>query len=124
MSQPTRWSVVCACLACACLLLAFACATGGENGGGGNTDDASTQPLDAPVQPRMDGNTSTLPDAPKDASLPPPTDAFNPPPMDAPSGPFCMSNSQCTVAGECCISINGVGFCGPGTVIAGVCFPI
>jgi hypothetical protein len=123
MSQRTsRWSVVCVLFACACILLGFACATGGGNGNG--TDDASV-PIDAPMT-KLDGSTTTTPDAPKDASMPPPPqDAMMPPPpQDAPSGPICTANSQCTVTGQCCLMINGVGFCVPGTIILDVCFPI
>jgi hypothetical protein len=105
------------------LAFAFSCATGGQNGG----HDASVEtPQDAAVNVKQDSSTSTLGDAPHaDASVPVP-DAFVPM-QDAgsgSSGPFCMQNSDCTNAGECCFAINGVGFCAPGTVIAGVCFPI
>jgi hypothetical protein len=111
-----------ALFACACISFAFACATGGDNGNG-NNDDASVQQMDAPLTVRMDAATTPT-DAPKDASMPPPQDAFVPPPQDAPMGPFCSANSQCTVPGECCLMINGVGFCVPGTIVLDVCFPI
>jgi hypothetical protein len=100
-------------------VLAFACATGGQGSG----DDAGTDTnvrMDAGVTVKMDSNTSTLTDAPKmDAiiSLP---DAFVPPPQDAPTGPFCMGNSSCTMAGHCCF----VAVCVPGTGIGNdLCFP-
>lgn len=113
MSQPTRWALVYA-------VFVVACATGGANGGSG--DDVNAQD-DAAVNVRMDSNVSMLPDAPKvklDGGVPIP-DAFVAP--DAASGPFCMNNSQCTMAGQCCFAINGNGICVDGVVIANVCFP-
>jgi len=125
MSLPTRWSVVCAFFVVACLVLAFACATGGDisNRSG---DDSGVTPIDAPMTMKMDGSTPPPSDAPKDASIPPPPQDAPPPPppMDAPSGPFCMTNSQCTNVGECCLAINMVGFCAPGTIVFDVCLPI
>jgi hypothetical protein len=122
MAQPTRWSFVCAVCVAAWLAFAFSCATGGQSGG--NQDANVDTPQDAAINVKQDSSTSMLGDAPHaDASLPT-QDAFVPMQDAGSSGPFCMSNSQCTNAGECCLSINGVGFCAPGTVIAGVCFPI
>jgi len=122
MSRPTRWSVVCALFVGACLVLAFACATGGSDN---NSDDASTQPMDASVNVKMDSTVSTA-DAPKDAPPPPPPQDAPPPPppQDAPSGPFCTANNQCTVAGQCCLIIEGNGICLPGTIVFDICFPI
>ena len=119
MSKPTRWSLVCAVCVVAWLVLAFACAHGGSTGG--DNQDANVEvPIDAPAMVKQD--SSTMVDAKADGSVIM-QDAFVPPQQDAPSGPFCMNNSQCTNAGECCIAINMVGFCAPGTVIAGICFP-
>ncbi|HEX5060507.1 MAG TPA: hypothetical protein VFV99_14165 [Kofleriaceae bacterium] len=99
-----------------------ACATGGMNGGSGGDDVG--EKMDAAVMPHYDSNVSSLPDASvkMDASIVV-QDAFVPQP-DAASGPFCMANSDCTNAGECCFSINGTGLCVPGTIVLGVCFPI
>ena len=115
MSQSTRRAFVYALLLCAC-------ATGGKSGGG---DDDPGQ-IDAAVTTRYDANTSVTVDAPGiklDGGVPL-VDAFVPPQPDAASGPFCSQNSQCTKAGECCITLSGpMGFCGPGTVILGQCVP-
>lgn len=47
------------------------------------------------------------------------------PPLDAPPGSlFCTANSQCTVAGECCLDLGGsMGFCTAGTIFLGECTP-
>lgn len=100
-------------------LLAVGCATGGKDGGDLPIDapkavDSSQVTIDAPMQ-IVDAHESTF-DAPivLDAVM-----------IDAPSGPFCTANSQCTVAGECCLTVGGPqGFCAPGTVVFGECFPI
>ena len=46
-------------------------------------------------------------------------------PLDAPPGSlFCTGNSQCTVAGECCLDLGGsMGFCTEGTIFLGECTP-
>ena len=100
----------------AIVLLVGACAAGGVAGQEGK--------MDAPSQQQRDGGFVTD-DAPK-----PPPDARPPdarPPdaaIDAPSGPFCSTNSDCTTAGECCVTLGGpAGFCAPGTVVLGVCVP-
>lgn len=101
-------------------LLAVGCATGGKDGGDGVIDaprpiDGSPIVVDAPMQ-IVDAHESVI-DAPISIDAPVM--------VDAPSGPFCTANSQCTVAGECCLTIGGPqGFCAPGTVLAGTCFPI
>lgn len=96
--------------------------------GDGDGDGGGDAVPDAAV--KRDASTSVTPDAPQltiDAALPidaavPVIDAAVP--IDAPTGPFCTANSQCTVAGECCITLGGPqGFCGPGTVVLGECFP-
>ena len=44
--------------------------------------------------------------------------------VDAPSGPFCANNNECTTSGECCVTLGGtMGFCAPGDIILGQCFP-
>jgi len=95
-------------------LLAFGCATGGKDGGDGHVDapkavDGSPLTSDAP---RLIDAPATLIDAP--AMM-----------VDAPSGPFCTANGQCTVSGECCVTLGGPqGFCAPGTAIGSTCLPI
>lgn len=46
-------------------------------------------------------------------------------PLDAPPGSlFCTANSQCTVAGECCLDLGGsMGFCTEGDIFLGECIP-
>ncbi|MBA3462449.1 MAG: hypothetical protein H0T46_20980 [Deltaproteobacteria bacterium] len=103
-------------------LLVIGCANAGQSGNGGGDDepgkidasvkqDSSVAPIDTP--PPID---APLTDAPMiDAPM-----AM----IDAPSGPFCSTNSQCTVSGQCCVTLGGPqGFCAPGTVLAGQCFP-
>jgi hypothetical protein len=100
-------------------ILFSACATAGTSG---------SDKQDAAVTPHEDAHFVT-PDAPKnmpDAHLP---DAFVP--QDAPpdafgvgDGGFCTDNNQCIVSGECCVTLGGPsGFCAPGTVFGGQCFP-
>src|SRR5579862_7640407 len=88
-----------------------ACASGSANGG---------DKQDAAVAPHEDAHFVS-PDAPKgvsDARLP---DAFvpkdAPPPPDASGvgdGGICTVNTDCIVAGECCVTLGGpAGFCAP-----------
>jgi hypothetical protein len=43
---------------------------------------------------------------------------------DGSTGPFCATNGECTVSGECCVTLGGpMGFCAPGQVVLGQCFP-
>jgi hypothetical protein len=120
MSKPTRWSLVCAVSVAACGFV-FACATGGSRGGGG---DDVVEINDAPITTQKDANVSTMSDGPKmDSSIVIP-DAAAPQPDAPPGSLLCTSNSQCTTAGECCFAINGQGFCVPGTILLGQCFPI
>lgn len=123
MSTPTRWVLVSASLAAACVVV-VACASGGAKGSD-SVDAGDTSQHDASV---------TLPDAgmqmPPDAAPPkldasvPVADAFVPPPDAPPNSIFCSSNSQCTVAGECCFTFGGpMGFCTPGTIVLGQCVP-
>jgi hypothetical protein len=97
-------------------LLVVGCATGGKDGGG--------QPADASV-PR-DSSQSVI-DAPRLIDAPILVDAGIDTPasmIDAPSGPFCSGNSDCTVSGECCVTLGGgMGFCAAGDIVFGTCFP-
>lgn len=108
------------------LIVAAGCANAGNGGTGPGDDspakvDAATPKMDAhsvPIDglPPIDGPGQQI-DAPLqqiDAAI------------DAPdqSGPFCSDNSQCTNAGECCFNFgSGMGFCVPGDIILGQCFP-
>ncbi len=99
----------------AIVLLAGACASGGVAGQDPKLDastgqkDAHYVVADAP--PHADGRTADAV-VPHDAAV------------DAPSGPFCTDNSQCTTAGECCVTLGGPsGFCAPGQVVLGQCVP-
>lgn len=98
-----------------------ACATGGQADSEGKTDaavghhDASSQAtVDAP-RVKLDGGVTGGQDA-----------QVSQVPQDAPvsSGPFCTANNQCTNAGECCVTLGGPsGFCAPGDIVLGQCFP-
>ena len=100
-------------------LLAVGCATGGKDGGDLPIDapkavDSSQVAIDAPMQ-IVDAHQSVI-DAPIvmiDAAVM----------IDAPSGPFCNGNAECTVAGQCCLSVGGPGFCVPGAAVGSICFP-
>ena len=95
-------------------LLAFGCATGGKDGGDGPVDASKA----------IDGSPVTS-DAPR--AIDAPAAMIDAPAMmiDAPSGPFCTTNGQCTVSGECCLTLGGSqGFCAPGTAIGSTCLPI
>jgi hypothetical protein len=96
-----------------------ACATGG----GG--DDPGKDTTDAAVV-GIDASTSMVPpdaSVKHDGGMMPTPDAATPA-MDAGSGLFCTTNSQCTVSGECCVTLGGPnGFCAPGSVVLGQCVP-
>jgi hypothetical protein len=102
-------------------LMVGSCANAGQPGPAGSGDDEQPK-IDAAV--KHDSNTSQ-PDTP------PPIDGSidsTPIMIDAAidSGTtslFCNGNSECTVAGECCFSLSGPGFCVPGQVIFGTCLP-
>jgi len=104
--------------ALALALMVTGCANAGTPGVGGGDDapiDAPNGKHDANVAPN---DSSSHSDAAVDAFVA--TDAA----PDAPSGPFCANNSQCTNAGECCVTLGGaMGFCAPGTVVLGQCLP-
>lgn len=110
MSNATWTALVFAALACGC-------ATGTNTNGGipdaavtPHHDDAPRVTGDAPVV-KMDSGV-VVHDAPPDAA------------PDAASALFCTDNSQCTNAGECCITLGGSsGLCGTGQVVLGVCLP-
>jgi hypothetical protein len=100
----------------ALVLLACGCATGGKDGGDQQID--APRPIDA---------SRTVIDAPRVIDAPNVSDApmIDAQMIDAPSGPFCATNGQCTVSGECCVTLGGPqGFCAPGTVIGSACIPI
>lgn len=108
-----------------------ACAQAGDAGDDddtGGTPDASAGFPDAPTGGFPDAPTGGFPDAPisgtPDAPISGTPDAPVSGTPDAPSGPFCTDNSQCTVAGECCLTLgNPSGFCAPGTEFNGECIP-
>lgn len=114
MSKAT---IVCGWLVSAALV---GCATGGPS-------DTTGDPADAPSSSgNHDAATQGFLDAPT-----PPQDAFAPPdaqvsqmPDAGGGGLFCTDNSQCTNAGECCLTLGApMGFCAPGTIVFGVCTP-
>jgi hypothetical protein len=103
-------------------LLVASCANAGQPGNGGGDDepakidasvkhDSSVAPIDSPPPidaPMIDAPVQMMPDAA----------------IDGASGPFCATNGDCTVSGECCVTLGGPqGFCAPGQVVAGQCFP-
>ncbi|MGN6109373.1 MAG: hypothetical protein ACTHU0_29975 [Kofleriaceae bacterium] len=109
-------------LCCAVLATSATCAKGGSVGG----DDEPRRDAPGVVVDAPNGQPDAPPmiDAPPVViDAPPSPDA---PPPDAPPGSiFCASNAQCTNAGECCLLLGAPqGFCVPGTVVLGQCFPI
>ena len=111
MSKPTWTTLMFA-------LLGSACATGTMNNGGQS---------DAAVQPHHEDAAHVDVDAPvvkMDAGVVPDAFVQQDAPADAASSLFCTDNSQCTNAGECCITLGGPqGFCGAGTIFLGECIP-
>ena len=102
------------------LLVGGACATGGQNGG----DDK----IDASTSGHRDASNVVMPDAPKvhlDGGVKMDAPQVSQTPDAGGSGSiFCTGNSQCTNAGECCVTLGGPqGFCGPGQVVLGQCVP-
>lgn len=109
-------------------LMLVACAQGvGNNADDDQEVDAkrvdAPQAIDAPQvidapQP-IDARGVDAPSTPIDAPLVP-TDG-------PPTGPFCASNADCTIAGQCCFQLppgSGVGACVDGSEpIPGFCFP-
>jgi hypothetical protein len=117
--MPLEGTMSKATIVCVCIMAAAfaACATGGSDSGGGT---------DAAV--RQDAANVTAPDAPRaDASVGVDAQVSQLPDAGSGSGSgslFCATNSECTVAGECCLTLGGPqGFCAPGTVVLGQCFP-
>ena len=96
------------------LALVCSCANAG-NPGDQSKNDASV---------KRDGNTSQ-PDTPTaiDSSIDGQQIMIDAAIDSGTTGPFCNGNSECTVAGECCFSLGGPGFCVPGTPVAGSCIP-
>lgn len=104
-------------------LAAAGCANAGNPGSGGGGGDDAPGKIDAAV--KHDSNVAPI-DTPPPIDSPGPVDAAVDAavPIDGPQGPFCTANNQCTNSGECCVTLGGpMGFCAPGTVIAGQCFP-
>jgi hypothetical protein len=101
-------------------MIACACATGGQGDGADTRADAAIAGPDA-------STSIALPDAANpslDAGFSVTPDAYVPPAVDAGSSLFCTTNSQCTNAGECCVTLGGPsGFCAPGVVVLGQCVP-
>ena len=100
-----------------CVWLLGACATGGSEGNAADRIDAAVV--------RSDASTVTTPDAPRsDAGTSPDAQSSQLPDAGSGGGLFCTANSQCTVSGECCLTLGGPsGFCAPGTVILNECVP-
>lgn len=122
MSQSTRRALVYALALFACSGVVVACATGGAANSGG---DDTNEIVDAPSGGKQDASTSHITDAAVhlDAHVP---DAYVPPatPDANTSGALCSTNSQCTTTGECCLTLGGtMGFCAPGSIVLGQCFP-
>ncbi len=99
-------------------LMVCSCANAGNPGSGG--DDMPK--IDASV--KHDSSTSQ-PDTPPpiDASIDSQQIMIDAAIDSGTTGPFCNGNSECTVAGECCFTLGGPGFCVPGTPFAGSCIP-
>lgn len=99
-------------------LLVCSCATGGKDGGNDQPVDAAVTPTDS-NQVSVDGRVTDA--APMgDAATPDSNTSMTP---DASTGPFCNGNSECTVSGECCVTVGGPGFCAPGTPVGNLCLP-
>ena len=107
----------------------MACAEASMGGGDGLVDGGDDVSVDAYSSPWVDaapvpdathfadGSTTSFPDA----SLPPPDGGMS---GDALSGLSCMVNEDCTVAGECCFVLGGIGICVAGTELpTGDCLP-
>src|SRR5580765_1998923 len=98
-----------------CALLVSACASAGANGG---------DKQDAAVTPPHEDAHFVVQDAPKgvDAHV---VDAYvapDAPPDGGGDGALCTANNECTVPGECCVTLGGPqGFCAPGTVVGSTC---
>ena len=106
-----------ATIVCVCFIAA--CATGGSSGG-------DEQPIDAAVSVPRDASNVVTADAPRSDAGVTQQDAQVSQLPDASTGGglFCATNGDCTVSGECCVNLGGPqGFCAPGTVVLGQCFP-
>ena len=90
-----------------------ACATGGSA-----SDEPKHDASPGGDAPRTDAPTNPPVDAPPSIDAPPT-------PVDAPPGSlFCSDNAMCTAPGECCFTAGqSMGFCTPGDIVFGVCFP-
>ena len=113
MSNATWTAVVFASLVAACASAGSPSQPADADPVTPHHEDASSVTSDAPPV-KMDGGVIT-PDAfvPQDAPAPPVDSAI-----------FCTANSQCTNAGECCITLGGSsGICGPGFPVGTDCIP-
>jgi hypothetical protein len=101
------------------VVFVVACAKGGN----GNPQVDASSGIDSP-RPPVDAPSlvdARMIDAPMIDAPPVMIDAQM---VDAPSGPFCTQNSNCTTAGQCCLAVEGVGFCIEGTPIGqNICIP-
>jgi hypothetical protein len=116
----SKTTIVSGCVCVGIVVLGAACATGG----GSDADSGGT--VDAAVS-RVDASPVVTPDAgvKLDGGLMTTPDAFVSQTPDAGGTQlFCTTNSQCTVSGECCLTLGGPqGFCAPGVVVLGECVP-
>lgn len=102
-------------------LCCIACATGGTGDMGNVQQDAAVTRQDASSVTTADAARHDSGAVGQDAQLSQTVDAGT---GSGSGGPFCSTNSQCTVAGECCVTLGGPsGFCAPGTVVLGACVP-
>jgi hypothetical protein len=109
------------------LLIAAGCATGEMKSPGTGGDDAPPPMQDGPAATHDAAGGDAAPTVDTPPPPPPPPDApaaVDAAMPDAPPQFFCTQNSQCTNAGECCITLGGpMGVCGKGMVILGQCVP-
>jgi hypothetical protein len=104
-----------------CLALALVVCGCANAGNGGSGDD--TPKVDASTGKDSGGTIDSPPpiDAPLADAANVTADAAG---ADAGSGLFCTVNANCTVAGECCLTLGGgMGFCAPGNIVLGTCVP-
>ena len=101
-------------------LCCIACATGSSGDTANVQQDAAVTQHDASNVATADAARSDSGVVGQDAQVSQTVDAGT----GSGSGPFCSTNSECTVSGECCVTLGGPsGFCAPGTVFLGECFP-
>lgn len=89
-----------------------ACATGGSA-----SDEPKHDASPGADAPRTDAPTNPPVDAPLSIDAPIPVDA-------PPGSFFCSDSAMCIEPGECCFTAGQpMGFCAPGDIVFGVCFP-